>query len=117
MLLPSIPAPTSSNKEHGNFLLDTTTPTPFVPFVNPTPPNDSPAHRYIGLLFIQPENFEIPKSFREFSDANRTNFNVTIFAEEGGLGAPIFASKSLLIDVGDCGGLLISKCGRLVLGF
>lgn len=56
----------------------------------PTPPAGSPAHRYIFLLFEQPEDF----NSQTFVTANTSiaNFNISQFAQEVGLGNPIAGS-------------------------
>ena len=62
-----------------------------VPFTRPAPPNFSPAHRYIGLLFLQPNNFSVPANFQQYNATYRMFFNITTFAAEAGLGAPVLA--------------------------
>jgi len=70
---------------------------PIVPYARPSPPNYSPAHRYIELLFQQPsQTFVMPDAFSGFSATNRTNFNVTLFAAAAGLGDPVAATYFLV---------------------
>ena len=70
-----------------------------VPYTRPAPPPISPAHRYIALLFAQPLNFSIPVAFQGFNATNRTKFNISIFAAEAGLGAPVAANYFLVSNM------------------
>ncbi|KAL1944310.1 hypothetical protein VTO73DRAFT_3495 [Trametes versicolor] len=58
-------------------------------FLRPTPPAGSDPHRYILLLFVQPANFTTVAS--QFVNASTpiSNFNISLFAEQVGLGSPI----------------------------
>ncbi|GJE97182.1 PEBP-like protein [Phanerochaete sordida] len=60
----------------------------------PTPPAGSPAHRYIFLLFEQPKDF----NSQTFVTPNTSisNFNISQFAQEVGLGNPIAGSFMLV---------------------
>ncbi|MCJ1476084.1 hypothetical protein MMC13_004749 [Lambiella insularis] len=64
---------------------------PVIPYRRPTPPNYSQAHRYVFLLYNQPDDFAVPADF-PFNATSRANFNDTSFAEEMGLGAPLMAN-------------------------
>ncbi|CEL60409.1 OV-16 antigen OS=Onchocerca volvulus GN=OV16 PE=2 SV=2 [Rhizoctonia solani AG-1 IB] len=55
------------------------------PYFSPNPPVGSGAHRYIALLYAQPDNFD-------FSSLNATQFakfNISRFAASTGLGDPL----------------------------
>ncbi len=58
------------------------------PYVSPAPPPGN-AHRYVELLFEQPDNFEIPSDFQSINppaDVNaRIGFNLQKFIDEAGL--------------------------------
>ncbi|KAI0375795.1 PEBP-like protein [Pilatotrama ljubarskyi] len=58
-------------------------------FLRPTPPAGSDPHRYILLLFLQPSNFTSVAS--QFVNASTpiSNFNISLFAQEVGLGSPV----------------------------
>ncbi|OCH92150.1 PEBP-like protein [Obba rivulosa] len=58
-------------------------------FVNPTPPAGSDPHRYPVLLFMQPANFSTVAPLFINASTPRSNFNLTTFAEEVGLGDPV----------------------------
>lgn len=90
-LQPSIPSSSS-----WKIPLDTSAASAIVPYVNPTPPNTSPAHRYIVLLFQQPATFAVPAAFAGFSADNRTLFNISAFAEAADLGEPVAANWFLV---------------------
>ena len=66
--------------------------------MRPSPANTSPAHRYIALLFAQPANFTVPAAFQGYSATNRTLFNVTNFATQARLGAPVEANYFLVAN-------------------
>ena len=70
-----------------------------VAYARPAPPPTSSAHRYITLLYAQPSNFSIPATFQGFSASNRTKFNISVFAAETGLGAPIAANYFLVSNM------------------
>ncbi|KAJ4568256.1 hypothetical protein HRR79_004486 [Exophiala dermatitidis] len=57
-----------------------------VPYLGPSPPTDSAAHRYIIYAFFQHDNFSFPQSFEGYNATNRTNFNLTAFLDESKLG-------------------------------
>ncbi|KIP01659.1 hypothetical protein PHLGIDRAFT_123158 [Phlebiopsis gigantea 11061_1 CR5-6] len=67
---------------------------PLSGWLQPTPPAGSPAHRYVFLLFHQPANFDS----QTFVTANTSisNFNISQFAKEVGLGSPIAGSFMLV---------------------
>ncbi|KAI0750957.1 phosphatidylethanolamine-binding protein [Daedaleopsis nitida] len=58
-------------------------------FLRPTPPAGSDPHRYILLLFVQPANFSdvVPSILNASTPIS--NFNISAFAEQTGLGSPI----------------------------
>ncbi|KAG6898901.1 hypothetical protein C0993_002978 [Termitomyces sp. T159_Od127] len=56
-------------------------------FRQPTPPAGSDAHRYIFLLFNQPENFNAQRLVTSTTPTNL--FNISEFAAATGLGDPI----------------------------
>ncbi|KAI0352989.1 PEBP-like protein [Trametes cingulata] len=58
-------------------------------FLRPTPPAGSDPHRYILLLFVQPSNFTSVVSQFVNSSTPISNFNISLFAQEVGLGSPI----------------------------
>ncbi|KAI0660835.1 phosphatidylethanolamine-binding protein [Cubamyces menziesii] len=58
-------------------------------FLRPTPPAGSDPHRYTLLLFIQPSNFTTAVSSFVNSSTPVNNFNISLFAQELGLGSPI----------------------------
>lgn len=65
-------------------LINTTAPR--VPYLRPSPPPDSAAHRYIIYAFFQHENFTFPQAFASYNATNRTNFNITAFLDDSKLG-------------------------------
>ncbi|MCJ1285430.1 hypothetical protein MMC26_004770 [Xylographa opegraphella] len=69
---------------------------PIVPYTQPAPPTFSTAHRYIALLFSQPSNFSVPANFQPYNATYRMFFNITTFAAEAGLGAPVLANYFLV---------------------
>ncbi|KAI9056532.1 PEBP-like protein [Trametes sanguinea] len=58
-------------------------------FLRPTPPAGSDPHRYILLLFVQPANFTTVAPQFVNSSTPVNNFNISLFAQEVGLGSPI----------------------------
>ncbi|KAI0775962.1 phosphatidylethanolamine-binding protein [Trametes elegans] len=58
-------------------------------FLRPSPPAGSDPHRYTLLLFVQPANFTTvaPKFVNASTPIN--NFNISLFAQEVGLGSPV----------------------------
>ncbi|KAG6831325.1 hypothetical protein H0H92_011240 [Tricholoma furcatifolium] len=63
-------------------------------FKQPTPPAGSPAHRYIFLLFEQPEGFNAQTLVT--ADTSIENFNISAFAEATGLGNPVAGTFMLV---------------------
>jgi len=61
-------------------------------FLQPTPPAGSDPHRYVFLLFVQPSNFN--KESGNFVNASTpvTDFSISTFAKEVGLGNPLGGS-------------------------
>src|SRR4051812_9929210 len=71
--------------------LNTTAVAPIVPYRGPAPPSTAP-HRYIIILFEQPEasGFTLPPGFEKYAGgADRRLFNATAFADAAGLENPI----------------------------
>lgn len=64
---------------------------PVAPYLSPSPPSTSDAHRYILYAFQQPSNFTIPPAFSGYSASNRTKFNVTQFMSAAHLSEPAAA--------------------------
>ncbi|MCJ1468081.1 hypothetical protein MMC07_006708 [Pseudocyphellaria aurata] len=67
---------------------------PLAPYQKPQPPAGTGPHRYIELLFSQPEGFSIPANYAEIfaPDAPlsaRRGFNITNFARDAGLARPV----------------------------
>lgn len=63
------------------------------PYIRPDPPAENPpyAHRYVELLYPQPDDFEVPAS--QISAINRgIGFNLTAFAMEAVLASPLKAN-------------------------
>ncbi|CDO76552.1 hypothetical protein BN946_scf184982.g11 [Trametes cinnabarina] len=58
-------------------------------FLRPTPPAGSDPHRYILLLFVQPVNFTTVAPQFVNSSTPVNNFNISLFAQEVGLGSPV----------------------------
>lgn len=65
---------------------------PVVPYMRPSPPTNSSAHRYILYAFQQPSNFTVPSEWSGLSSMNRTNFNLTNFISDTSLGTPAAAN-------------------------
>ncbi|KAL5632357.1 hypothetical protein ACGC1H_005355 [Rhizoctonia solani] len=55
------------------------------PYFPPNPPVGSGAHRYVALLYAQPNNFDIAS----LNAAQVANFNIASFAASAGLGEPL----------------------------
>lgn len=64
------------------------------PYLQPGPPAGSPAHRYIFLLFDQPEGFNDQTLVTQTTPI--ALFNVSAFAAATGLGAPIAGTFMLV---------------------
>ncbi|KAI0677394.1 phosphatidylethanolamine-binding protein [Trametes maxima] len=58
-------------------------------FLRPSPPAGSDPHRYTLLLFVQPANFTTVAPTFVNASTPISNFNVSLFAQEVGLGSPI----------------------------
>ncbi|KAF2456876.1 phosphatidylethanolamine-binding protein [Lineolata rhizophorae] len=76
----------------GTNLLTTTSTSP-LEYMGPAPPAEDPpfAHRYIHMLFEQPDDFEVPPEMQA-SLQQRINFDFDGFREATGLGDPIRAN-------------------------
>ncbi len=60
------------------------------------PPPVSDAHRYVAVLFAQPANFTAPTGFNA---TNRLSFNLTNFAAQARLGAPVAGNYFLVSNM------------------
>lgn len=63
-------------------------------YAGPHPPAGQ-EHRYILMLFLQPDEFRMPEKFKSFVPpdiSHRIEFNVTSFMEEACLAAPVAAN-------------------------
>ena len=94
-LQPGLTFPSSSSAPAASYPA-TFNSAPIVPYTQPAPPSFSTAHRYIGLLFSQPRNFTVPTNFQQYNATYRMFFNITTFAAEAGLGAPVLANYFLV---------------------
>ncbi|KLO14881.1 PEBP-like protein [Schizopora paradoxa] len=81
------------NQTDGGSLLFTNSTPALSEYVQPGPPPGSDPHRYVFLLFTQPTNFTTAAA-SAFVNASTpiTNFNISVFAAEMGLGNPIGGS-------------------------
>ncbi|KAH8804392.1 phosphatidylethanolamine-binding protein [Xylogone sp. PMI_703] len=60
-------------------------------YAGPAPP-PGPAHRYVEVLFVQPEEYKLPEEFEKYlgnTIAARLGFNIEQLVKEAGLGEPI----------------------------
>ncbi|KAH8687256.1 phosphatidylethanolamine-binding protein [Tricladium varicosporioides] len=62
-------------------------------YAAPGPPAETPAHphKYIELLYAQPAGFKVP-STQTSAISKRVGFNITTFAADASLGAPVRAN-------------------------
>jgi phosphatidylethanolamine-binding protein (PEBP) family uncharacterized protein len=60
-------------------------------YKQPSPPAGDTPHRYVYLLYAQPNNFQVPAQFSNLSQ-NRLGFDVNAFSTATGLGAPMAAN-------------------------
>ncbi|CAG9858497.1 unnamed protein product [Phyllotreta striolata] len=58
-------------------------------YVGSAPPKGSGLHRYVFLLFKQPEKVQFHETLHNANDGNRGKFNTNSFAAKYNLGAPI----------------------------
>ncbi|EJC98053.1 PEBP-like protein, partial [Fomitiporia mediterranea MF3/22] len=92
--------PTEAQIRHflgGNFQLGRVQPSQLFPltnstpalsnFLQPTPPAGSDPHRYVFLLFQQPTGFNSQTEVNASTPV--TNFNISQFAQDAGLGNPL----------------------------
>ncbi|KAF9568956.1 PEBP-like protein [Agrocybe pediades] len=79
----------------GSGLLSNTSPA-LMEFTPPAPPPGSDPHRYVLLVFDQPDNFDTDGPTFVNSTTPRTNFNISVFAQEVALGAPIAGNYFLV---------------------
>lgn len=61
-----------------------------VAYIGPAPPAETPPHphRYVTLLFEQPEGFTVPDS-QKSQIRQKIGFNITTFIEAAALKAPV----------------------------
>ncbi|EED15411.1 conserved hypothetical protein [Talaromyces stipitatus ATCC 10500] len=60
-------------------------------YAGPAPP-PGPAHRYVEVIFKQPERYELPADFEKFLEntiAARLGFDIEQFVKEAGLSEPV----------------------------
>ncbi|KAF5322132.1 hypothetical protein D9619_000525 [Psilocybe cf. subviscida] len=60
-----------------------------VEYFSPAPPISSDPHRYVLLVYNQPDDFDMTGPMIANSSSPRTNFSVTNFAQMANLGSPI----------------------------
>ncbi|KAI9924698.1 hypothetical protein ASPWEDRAFT_172338 [Aspergillus wentii DTO 134E9] len=68
---------------------------PDAKYIAPTPLLPPKVHKYVELLFVQPEGFKIPRKFKKYMPGlvpNRLNFPLDEFVEETGLGESVAES-------------------------
>lgn len=65
-------------------------------FHQPTPPAGSDPHRYVFLLFKQPEDFNAKTPTLVNASTSIQNFNISQFAQEIGMGNPLGGSFMLV---------------------
>ncbi|KAI0692726.1 PEBP-like protein [Cytidiella melzeri] len=122
---PTPQSPTSAQIRHflsGDFVLTPGFPfedrrlvnltAPLSQWLQPTPPAGSDAHRYVFLLFRQPSGFD--EQTVVTANTSISNFNISAFALETGLGDPIAGTFMLVAPDPQCqsGSLLLcSLCG------
>ncbi|KAF2816160.1 PEBP-like protein [Mytilinidion resinicola] len=63
------------------------------PYIGPSPPAENPAfgHRYVQLLFAEPDNFAVPAS-QTAAVSKRIGFNITAFMKDAALAEPLAAN-------------------------
>lgn len=88
----------ASTAEDGSFVLKATA-SVIASYLGPAPPPVSAPHRYIFVLYEQPEGFDVskyaPAEGKEFGMWGRIRFDLDGFEKENGLG-PLVASNYLL---------------------
>jgi hypothetical protein len=66
------------------------------PYLRPNPPAGDSAHRYVFLLFAQPDGFTIPAKYSKINPpattGARVGFDLTAFAADTSLRAPLAAN-------------------------
>ncbi|KAF2753067.1 hypothetical protein EJ05DRAFT_490472 [Pseudovirgaria hyperparasitica] len=69
------------------------------PYIRPAPPAENPPvpHRYVQLLFPQPENFSVPDSQQQAVQMRR-GFNTTGFIAAAGLNTPILGNYFRVVN-------------------
>ncbi|KAF2492059.1 PEBP-like protein [Lophium mytilinum] len=63
------------------------------PYIGPSPPVETPAfgHRYVQLLFAEPDNFAVPAS-QTAAVSKRIGFDINAFMKDAGLVEPVAAN-------------------------
>ncbi|CAN8101402.1 unnamed protein product [Discula destructiva] len=94
-------APNTTQSSSSDDLRQLTIPnSTFVPYLPPTPPETSSAHRYIVYAFQQPDSFVVPAAYaglftgggqQQQQQQSRASFNLTDFIAAAGLGRPAAA--------------------------
>lgn len=64
---------------------------PGVSYRQPSPPRGDTPHRYVYLLYVQPEGFQAPAGLAGL-ERMRIGFDVKGFAGSAGLGEPVAAN-------------------------
>ncbi|KAF8204790.1 phosphatidylethanolamine-binding protein [Pholiota molesta] len=86
----------------GDFMADSTTgllsnsSPALMEFFSPTPPPGSDPHRYVVLVFDQPDGFDTTASMFVNATTPRTNFSASDFVMETNLGSPIAGTYFLV---------------------
>jgi len=75
----------TGNATQGGFFALTNTSQAITDFISPSPP--AGAHRYTILVYNQPDGFDNQQLVN--ANTSRLNFNLTMFAQQTGLGDPI----------------------------
>lgn len=70
--------------------------TPGAPYLRPNPPAGDSPHRYVFLLYAQPDGFSIPSQYANINppvnSTARIGFNLTAFAADTSLNSPLAAN-------------------------
>lgn len=82
----------SQQKIGGNALLLTSSEKGPATYIGPSPPaTDTMAHRYVEMLFQQPDSLQVQAT--DFANTqSRIGFDITSFAQSNGLGKPLAAN-------------------------
>ena len=95
---------TMEGRQSGGIALATngTSQAAIAPYISPSPPAGSDAHRYVILLYNQQttSKFALPAQFAGFNAMNRTKFDLAGFQKAAGLSDPV-AANWFLVRPGD----------------